>query len=180
MIITVITGSPHANGTSALLADRFIAGAIEAGHDVNRFDAAFSKVAPCLGCDHCRADESKFVCVHKDDMQQLNPHLLEADLLVFVTPLYYFGMSAQLKIVIDRFYANNSKLQGGKETILLATAADDDEDSMQALVAHYLTMIEYMQWIDMGTLLALGVAVRDDIEASDFPEQAYKMGINIV
>ena len=53
MKITVITGSPHKNGTSALLADRFIKGAKEAGHNVFRFDSAFEQVKPCLGCDHC-------------------------------------------------------------------------------------------------------------------------------
>ena len=53
MKIVVITGSPHKNGTSALLAAEFIKGAAEAGNEIYRFDAAFSQVHPCIGCDHC-------------------------------------------------------------------------------------------------------------------------------
>ncbi|MCL2549280.1 MAG: flavodoxin family protein [Symbiobacteriaceae bacterium] len=179
MFIIVITGSPHIKGTSALLADRFCAGAKEAGHEVTRFDAAFSRVAACLGCDHCRVEATRYQCVHTDAMENLNSHLLQSDLLVFVTPLYYFGMSAQLKTVIDRFYANNSRLQGGKKTILLATAADDQESTLDALVAHYQTMIGYMRWEDAGILLSLGVSTREDIEATDYPDQAWHLGRNL-
>src|SRR5512142_1472337 len=85
MNITVITSSHHKHGTSALLADAFIRGAGEAGHSVFRFDAGFEKVSPCLGCDRCRRDNS--TCAQKDAMEKLNPHLLEADMIVFVTPL---------------------------------------------------------------------------------------------
>lgn len=53
MKMVVITGSAHKNGTSACLTDNFIKGAEEAGYEVSRFDAAFKKVHPCLGCDHC-------------------------------------------------------------------------------------------------------------------------------
>ena len=120
MKITVITGSPHRRGTSALLADEFIRGAGEAGHEVFRFDAAFEKVGPCLGCDKCRDGGA---CIQKDSMEKLNPVLLESDLVVFVTPLYYFGISAQLKAVIDRFYAENDRLQKSKKkAVLMATA----------------------------------------------------------
>ena len=57
----MITGSPHKNGTSALLVEKFIEGAKEAGHNVFRFDAVFEEVKPCLGCDHCKTNSS--VCV---------------------------------------------------------------------------------------------------------------------
>ncbi|MCL2498277.1 MAG: flavodoxin family protein [Symbiobacteriaceae bacterium] len=179
MKIVVITGSPHARGTSALLAERFIAGAEAAGNEITRFDAAFAQVAPCLGCDHCREDGTLYQCVQVDDMPKLNPALLAAELIVFVTPLYYFGMSAQIKTVIDRFYAYNSKLRSGKRTMLLATAADDEESCIEALVAHYRTLIGYMQWQDGGILTALGVAVRADMEGSAYPEQAYAMGVKL-
>lgn len=92
MKIVVITGSPHRHGTSALLADRFIQGAREAGHEIFRFDAAFQDLHPCLGCDRCRQGDK--VCVWKDDMTGLNPHLLAADMIVFASPIYYYDWSA--------------------------------------------------------------------------------------
>ena len=87
MKVTVITGSPHKKGTSALLADEFIRGAQEAGWDTFRFDAAFEKVSPCLGCDRCGIGAAP--CVQKDAMQRLTPELLASQAVALVTPLYY-------------------------------------------------------------------------------------------
>lgn len=175
MKIAIITGSPHKNGTSALLADEFIRGAEESGHDVFRFDSAFEKAAPCLGCNRCRLDGAKYV--KKDAMEKLNPELLAADVVVFVTPLYYYGMSSQLKTVIDRFYAINSKLIGsGKKAILLASAHDANDWTMRALVSHYETVLKYLEWNDAGILLATGCGTRSDIERTDYPAQACRMG----
>jgi multimeric flavodoxin WrbA len=177
MKITVITSSPRKKGTSALLADEFMRGAREAGHNVFRFDGAFEKVSPCRACDHCRKTG---LCAQKDSMEKLNPHVLEADVLVFVTPLYYYGMSAQLKTVIDRFYANDSRLNGsGKRAVLLATSAGSEDWAMQALVSHYETILKYEQWANAGMILAVGCSERSDIEHSAFPNQAYLMGKEI-
>ena len=122
MKILVITGSPHRRGTSMLLADEFSAGAEAAGHKVIRFDAASSRIEPCRACDYCRSHDTE--CIQKDDMVYLRDDLLEADAIAFVTPLYYFGMSAQLKRVIDRFYALNDALRTPKRALLLATCGD--------------------------------------------------------
>jgi multimeric flavodoxin WrbA len=174
MKIVVITSSPHPRGTSALLADEFVRGAREAGHTVFRFDAAFEDVSPCLACDACGMGSER--CVQEDGMEKLNPHLLAAELVAFVTPLYYFGMSAQLKTVIDRFYGNNSQLMGGKQAVLLATAYDDEPETMKDLSGHYRTIVKYLKWKDTGMVLATGCGTRGDIEHSVFPAQAYQLG----
>lgn len=175
MNITVITSSHHKQGTSALLADEFIRGACEAGHSVFRFDAAFEKLSPCLACDRCRRNNG--ACAQKDAMEKLNPHLLAADVVVLVTPLYYFGMSAQLKTVIDRFYAINDRLMGsGKRAIFMATSYDAYDWTMKDIAAHYRTIVKYLQWSDAGILLATGCGSRSDIERTGFPTRAYQMG----
>ena len=70
MKIVMMTGSAHRNGTTATLADRFQQGALDAGHEVYRFDAAFQNVHPCIGCDKCvRTSECTF---EADDMKELN------------------------------------------------------------------------------------------------------------
>ena len=104
------------------------------------------------------------------------PHLLEADVIAFVTPLYYYGMSAQLKTVVDRFYGKNSELSGGKRTVLLAASADDSDWTMAALERHYETILRYLGWGDAGRVLAMGCGDRAAIEQTDFPEQAYRLG----
>ena len=177
MKITVITGSPHRKGTSALLADSFIKGAEESGHEVFRFDAAFKQIHPCLGCDQCGMGSAP--CIQDDDMEVLNPALLSSDLVVLVTPLYYFGFSAQIKSVIDRFYAHSYELTGHKKVILMATSWDDQEITMNALRTHYLSLVTYMQWKDLGAIYATGCGTRTDIENSKYPELAYLKGKNL-
>ena len=91
----VITGSPHKNGTTALLANEFIAGAEEAGGQVVRFDAAFKNVHPCIACEKCHSGNGG--CAFKDDMERLNPELLEADAVVFISPISAEGAIASYK-----------------------------------------------------------------------------------
>jgi hypothetical protein len=79
-------------------------------------------------------------------------------------------------LAIDRFYANSSKLENEKKTILLAAAHDDEDWTMQALVENYQAIIRYMKWEDKGIILATGCGSRSDIEKTDFPAQAYQMG----
>lgn len=174
MNITIITGSAHRHGTSALLADKFAEGAEEAGHAVFRFDAAFKNVHACLGCDTCRA--KKAGCVFKDDMDQLNPHILQADMIVFASPVYYFNVNAQLKSVIDRFYANNSALQGNKKTALLLSMADTSAGSAEGSEAFFKHFADYMGWERLGVISATGSWTREDIEKTDFPQRAYDLG----
>ncbi len=174
MNITVITGSAHRHGTSALLADRFTEGAKEAGHEVFRFDAAFKDIHGCIGCNTCYKKGNG--CVYKDDMEELNPHLLNADVIVFVSPIYYFNINAQVKSIIDRFYANDSALQGGRKTMLLLSMADDSTDSAQAAAVFFEHFANYMKWENLGVLSATSCLTRADIEKTDFPQKAYELG----
>lgn len=177
MKVVIITGSHHRKGTSALLADRFAEGASQAGHEVFRFDAAFETVGGCRGCGYCGMGSKP--CVQDDAMSKLNPHLVEADVVAFVTPLYYFNMSAQLKAVIDRFYANNNRLHGGKRAVLLATAWNADDWTMSSLETSYDTIVRYLGWEDAGKVLAIGSGERSIIEASAFPGQAFDLGASL-
>lgn len=178
MKILMLTGSPHAKGTTALLADEFCTGATEIGHEVIRFDMAKLKISPCLGCDHCGKNEGR--CVHSDDMEKIYPHLMDADAIVFVTPLYYFGMSAQLKRGIDRFYAINTALrQMTKGAYLIAAGADKDDWAMDALKLNFTTICRYLNWHNAGSVLAFGAATRDDIKNSDYLKQARKLGSEV-
>ena len=108
MKIVVLEGSPNKNGSSNLLAGAFIRGAQEAGHTVEILDAAHADIHPCTGCIHCGY---KGPCVQKNDVERFRDEILDADMMVFVTPLYYYGMSAQLKTLIHRFCAFNSSIQ---------------------------------------------------------------------
>jgi multimeric flavodoxin WrbA len=104
--------------------------------------------------------------------------MLEADLLVLVTPLYYFGMSAQLKTIIDRFYSRTEKLHR-KKSLLLATAWNNHDWTMTALKTHYDTLVKYMEWENVGAVLAVGCGYRSAVENSKFGDEAFKIGANL-
>ena len=176
MKILVITGSPRRKGNSAILADNFIKGAEEAGHTVFRFDAAFKKVHPCTGCNHCGMDGP---CVFNDDFNEVRSNIIDADAVVFASPMYYFGLSAQIKTVIDRFYAINGQIHVSKKTALLMTYADTVAKEAQPIISHYETLINYLGWEDCGRVIASGVWTAGSVKNTKFPEQAYKLGKNI-
>ena len=174
MKIVVLEGSPNKKGSSNLLADCFKQGAEEAGHTVDIIDAAYANIHPCTGCIHCGYEGP---CVQKDEIDQIRPKILEADMMVFVTPLYYYGMSAQLKILIDRFCAFNSSIQRKHmKSALLTVAWNSDSWTFEALEAHYKTLVRYLNLKDMGMVLGAGCGTPSMTQHSEFPQQAYNLG----
>lgn len=174
MKILVITGSAHKNGTTAHLAEQFIKGAEEAGHKVCRFDSAFKNVHPCIACEKCHNTDTG--CAFKDDMETLNPELLTADAVVFVTPIYYYAMNAQIRTVIDRFYANDAALHGKKKTALIVAMADDTMESAEGAVASFKGMAGFLEWEIVGTVIGVDCADVSALKNTDYLEQAYELG----
>ena len=94
-------------------------------------------------------------------MNRIREMILDVDMLVFVTPLYYYGMSAQLKTLIDRFCAFNSSIQRKRmKSALLAVAWNDDNWTFEALEVHYKTLVRYLNLMDMGMVLGAGCGTR--------------------
>ena len=178
MKIVVINSSPHSEeqSTSRYLAQKFVDGAKSAGHEIFVFDAANEKTNPCRGCDRCGMDGD---CIFNDAIaEKLMPQMLDADLLVLVTPLYYYGMSAQLKIVVDRFYSRTTRLNN-KKSMMIATAWNSADWTMEALKTHYETLVRYMNWTDVGQVWAVGCGTRAMVERSEFGDAAYKIGATL-
>ena len=107
MKIIVLMGSPNRKGSTNILVENFLKGAEEAGHSCEVIDVCHADIHPCTGCVACGYEGP---CVQTDDIAAIRQKLLSSDMVVFATPLYYYGMSAQLKTVIDRFCAYNSSL----------------------------------------------------------------------
>ncbi len=177
MRILMIEGSPHREGSSNMLAGEFARGAREAGHSVEVFDAAHADIRPCRGCDVCGMSGP---CAIKDDMPGLRERILGSDMVVFVTPLYYFGVSAQLKAVIDRFYAFNGQLTSRHlKSALIVAAWDSNDWTMKDVFAHYGTVSRYLGMEDMGQILATGCGTPGMTARSPFMEHAYRLGRNL-
>lgn len=174
MKVLVITGSPHKNGTTARLAEQFIKGAEEAGHNIVRFDAAQNQVHPCIACERCHNTNKG--CVFKDGMEELNPQLLSADVIVFVSPIYYYTINAQIKAVIDRFYANDAALHKNKKAVMILTMADDTEESALGALQTFKGMTNFIEWDIAGTVVGIDCGTVEDLQKTDYPKQAYELG----
>lgn len=176
MKILVITGSPRKNGNSNMLASEFIRGAKENGHTIQRFDAGKAEVSPCTACNSCNMDGP---CVLEDDFLKVRDHVINADMVVFATPMYYFGFSSQLKAVIDRFYSINGKIHVHKKAALLMTYADSAERKARPINVHYEELLHYLGWEDVGRVIAPGVWTEGSIKGTKYPNMAYELGRKI-
>lgn len=176
MEIVVLESSPHKNGASNTLADYFIKGAVESGHTVRVLDVAHMNIKPCLGCfsgkneGHCTT--------HKDDMYQVEQALAKTDMIVYVTPVYFYDMSAQLKLVVDRLHCIYGKLSG-KKSLLLATAWRRDDEVMSYLRNLYTGLAEYLRYENLGVIMAKGCGSPETIHGSRYAEEAYQLGKNL-
>lgn len=176
MNILMVYGSPHKKGTTQALAEAFLSGVDRAKHTVLEMHITEKRINPCLGCDYCRSHDG--ICVQKDDMNELYPQILQADLVVFVSPLYYFGFTAQMKAFIDRFYAVNASLreQTHKKAILLTAGGGKEKWIVDGILANYHTMLRYLHWESLGNVCALGCHAKEHLAQTDYPEAAGKLG----
>ena len=179
MNILMVYGSPHKKGTTHALAEAFLSGVDQRRHTVQSVWLGEKKVAPCLGCEYCKHHDGN--CVHGDDMAEILPAVLAADLVVFVTPIYYFGFSAQMKAFIDRFYAVNARLraQTEKKAILLCAGGGKEEWIPDGILANYHTMLRYLHWESLGNVCALACHVKEHLADSAYPDAARKLGENL-
>ena len=101
--ILVLSASPRKNGNSDLLCDEFIKGAQESNHICEKVFLQGQNINPCFGCEVCHDNNGK--CVQKDDMSEILEKMVKADVIVMSTPVYFYTMDAQMKILIDRCVA---------------------------------------------------------------------------
>jgi multimeric flavodoxin WrbA len=126
--VVIVKGSPRQDGNSAALADQVAAGARAAGAHVESFFLHGMDIRACDACDACRTEPYRG-CVIEDDMQILYPKLKSADAIVIASPVYWFTVSAQTKLFMDRWYGLGGEegyaLAGKRFGIVLAYAGED-------------------------------------------------------
>jgi multimeric flavodoxin WrbA len=130
--VLILLGSPRKKGNSALLAGKIAEGAESAGASVETVFLHELEIKPCKSCYACQVPGSKR-CAIDDDMQKLFPLMLEADAWVLASPVYWFTMSAQLKLWMDRCFAfpayAENPFSGKKIAIAMAYGGEDPFDS---------------------------------------------------
>ena len=174
MRIIILQRSPNKNSSTNILVEEFSRGAKESGHSIRRFDLTDMNISPCTGCVACGYEGP---CIQYDDNNEIRAAVLSADMIVFATPLYYYGMSAQLKTAVDRFCAYNSSITGKHmKSALLAVAWNSDDWTFDALASHYRTLVRYLAFQDQGMVLGKGCGSPSMTRQSQYPKLAYELG----
>lgn len=170
--IVVITGSPRKNGNSFAMTDAFIQAAEAKGHVVTRFDAAMKNVGGCHACFTCF--KTGQACSFDDDFNTIAPAILEADTVVFTTPVYWYSIPAQIKGVLDRIFSFvvGGKDIAGKECALITCCEENDMSVMDGVRIPIERSAALLKWKMVGEVLVPGVLNVGDIEKTDGCKQA--------
>ncbi len=174
--ILVISTSPRRGSNSEALAEAFASGAREAGHEVELVSLRGKDVQFCRGCFVCQETQR---CVIHDDADTLRQKALEADVLVFATPIYYYEMSGQLKTLLDRFNPLFPSDYAFRDVYLMTAAAEDEDFVPQRALNGLEGWVECFERAKLAGHVFMGGVT----EAGENPEhpalrQARSMGRN--
>ena len=175
--VLILSGSPRKGGNSDILCDEFLRGAREAGNTVEKIRVAAKKVHPCSGCYYCREHGGQ--CAHKDDMADILQKMIDADVLVLASPVYFYSIGAQLKAVIDRTVARWLEVRD-KEFYYIVTMADEEKTSADTTLACFRGYADCVEGaVEKGVIIGSGVYEPGKVRATAAMEKAYQMGLHV-
>lgn len=176
--IVILVGSMRKGGNTDLLAQRFAEGAAE-HNNVEIISVADYKVAPCIGCNTCFTRESH-ACFHSDDMEVIDGKLLRADILVIASPVYFYGISAKLKAIIDRLHTPMRNSFAIRKLALLLVGASSLPNLFDPILMQYQMILDFFHLQDCGKVLVSGVKDKGDIIGHPALDEAYRLGQSIM
>lgn len=172
--ICVISSSPRGGSNSESLCDEFLRGAREAGHKTEKIVLSEKTFGYCRGCGVCNETH---VCVQRDDMADILDRMVEADVIVLATPVYFYTPCAQMKTLIDRTAPRYAEIRD-KDFYFIATMADPDEGAMdrtfEGLRGFTTECLPGAR--EKGVLRGCGVQHAGDIRHTETMRQAFDMG----
>jgi len=178
--ILELTSSPRKNGNSTLLAHAIADGARAAGARVETVNLGALTIRPCTACDTCHASDERF-CVIRDDMRRLYAKIVAADALIYASPVYWFTVSAQMKLFMDRCYAlggpGGYALKGKRMAVAL-TYGDADPFRSGAVNAlrTFQDAFAYVEAVLVGSVYATGLAPGDVLKKKALLKEAFSLG----
>ncbi len=165
MKTVILFGSPRKDGNTIQLVNILSRTLKNKGHSVRMLYLNDMNIRPCQGCYACL---KKGICKINDDMKDIRKYIMESDLIVYATPLYWFGPSGQLKLAIDRSIAfmdedYNSRIKG-KKVITLITFGDDNMDTCQPILGMFQKTFELLGLSHIGSVEAPGCVEKGDVK----------------
>lgn len=175
--IVILVGSMRKGGNTDLLAQSFAEGASK-NNIVDVVSVADYTINPCIGCNSCFTRENN-LCFQNDDMTEIYDKLRNADIVVVASPVYFYGISAQLKAVIDRLHTPMRNEFHIKKLALLLVGAATLPELFDPIKMQYQLILNFFHLEDVGMVLVRGVKDKGDIMKTEALKEAYNLGLSI-
>ena len=159
------------------MVDAFVKGASQK-HHVEVVSVRDYEVNPWVGCNVCFKSKDN-TCVQKDDMTIIYEKMAHADMLVIASPVYFYGLSAQLKTVIDRCHNPIRDTFPIKKMVLLLVGAASLPELFDSILAQYQLCLNFFKLEDAGRMLVRGVKDKGDIKNTNALNEAFELGQQI-
>jgi len=172
--VVVLSGSPRRGGNSDLLCDRFVEGAREVGHEVEKIFVRDKKINYCTGCGTCLNGVKS--CPQKDDMAGVLDKMIKADVIVMSTPVYFYTMNGQMKTLIDRTCARYTEIND-KDFYFIMTAADEEKSAMKRTLEEFRGFLYCLDGAnEKGVIYGSGVWEKGEVAGKAVMKEAYQLG----
>lgn len=174
--VVIISSTPRKNGNSQILCESFKEGAIEAGNEVELISLRENKVNYCIACYACRNTGK---CFQEDSMNEILEKIVEADVLVFATPIYFYDVAGQLKAFIDRILPRYTEIEN-KDFYFIATCADGNKEAISSSIQTVNGFLDCVSNVNLkGIIYGTGLYNVGESKDSKASREAYEMGKNI-
>ena len=182
MKVLVIHGSMRKNGNTSILADEFLRGAKDAGHEVEKVELRDKKFGDCFGCQACLKNGGS--CVQKDDVAEILEKMKAADVIVLASPMYYFTWTGLMKRFLDRTYPVMPILKNKKFYLITLGGVSDKKFMAHILTAFYLYVECFEEFNKVGckacgSVIGSGVIKPGAVKETPAMQKAYETGNNL-
>jgi len=175
--VLILSASPRKGGNSDTLCNQLMEGAQQAGHQVEKIFLKEKKINYCTGCGACYNRGNG--CSQKDEMENMLNKMIDADVIVMATPVYFYTMNGQMKTFIDRTCSRYTDINN-KEFYFIVTAADDNKALMTRTIEEFRGFLYCLEGAtEKGIIYGTGAWQVGDIKNKPVMEEAYKIGANI-
>jgi len=187
MQITTLLGSSKKKGNTASVLVWVEEELKSQGHEVERIYLNNKSIGGCLGCAKCRENPDEIACVQKDDAIDIMDQMISSDVVLFASPIYFWGFSAQIKALIDRGYAlvtnyhkpGHTSLMKGKRIGLLVTGADAYEDNAEGMFTAFNRIVDFLLAKRSGELYVGECSVPSDL-SEEVKDKALELARSLV
>jgi multimeric flavodoxin WrbA len=172
--VIILSSSPRRHGNSDLLCDQLAAGAIQAGHQAEKIFLKDKTIHYCTGCGTCF--ERIKPCPQKDDMAEILEKMIDADVIVMASPVYFYTMCGQMKTLIDRTCARYTEISN-KEFYFIVTAADNSLPAMERTIEEFRGFTDCLEDAkEKGVIYGVGAWNKGEVKGSLAMTEAFEMG----